>query len=50
MWKSALGVVDPTLTHQVANGKMFKITLKRIELFDQILFEVEDGKEPVLEL
>ncbi|MDP2692135.1 MAG: pyridoxamine 5'-phosphate oxidase family protein [bacterium] len=50
LWKSALGVVDPTLTHKVATGKMFKIIPKRIKLFDQELFDVEDGKEPVLEL
>ena len=50
LWKSALGVVDPSLTHKVAIGKMFKITPKRIKLFDQKLFEVEDGMEPVLEL
>lgn len=50
LWKSALGVVDPSLTLKVATGKMFKITPKRIKLFDQELFEVEDGREPVLEL
>ncbi|MDA1316776.1 MAG: pyridoxamine 5'-phosphate oxidase family protein [bacterium] len=50
LWKSALGVIDPTLTHKVATGKMFKITPKRIKLFDQNLFDVEDGKEPVLEM
>ncbi len=50
LWKSALGVVDPSLTHKVAIGKMFKITPKKIKLFDQKLFEVEDGKEPVLEM
>ncbi|PIZ66332.1 hypothetical protein CO051_05340 [Candidatus Roizmanbacteria bacterium CG_4_9_14_0_2_um_filter_39_13] len=49
-WKSALGVVDPTLTHKVATGKMFKIMPKKIKLFDQELFKVEDGMEPVLEL
>jgi len=43
-------VVDPTLTHKVATGKMFKIMPKKIKLFDQELFKVEDGMEPVLEL
>lgn len=50
LWKSNLGVVNPELTHKVVVGKMFKITPKRIKLFDQELFKVEDGKEPILEI
>ncbi len=50
LWKTNLRVVDPTLTHKVVVGSMFKIIPKRIKLFDQRLFKVEDGKEPVLEL
>lgn len=50
LWKLNLGVVDPELTHKVAVGKMFKITPKRIKLFDQELFGVDDGKEPILEI
>lgn len=50
LWKTNLGVVDPTLTYKVVVGSMFKIIPKRIKLFDQKLFKVDDGKEPVLEL
>jgi uncharacterized protein YhbP (UPF0306 family) len=50
IWKSDLGVVNPKLTYKAITGKMFKITPKRIKLFDQELFKVADGKEPVLEL
>jgi len=50
IWKTDLGVVDPTLTYKMAKGSMFKITPKRIKLFDQKLFKVPDGKEPILEL
>lgn len=49
LWKSNLGVVDPALTYRVVKGSMFKITPKRIKLFDQKLFKVDDGKEPILE-
>lgn len=50
MWKSNLGVVDPSLTHKVVIGSMFMVTPNRIKLFDQELFDVEDGQEPVLDL
>ena len=50
LWKSNLGVINPKMTYQVVKGKMFRIVPKRIKLFDQELFHVEDGKEPVLEL
>lgn len=50
MWKSNLGVVDPKLTAKVVTGSMFKVTPKRIKLFDQNLFQVDDGQEPVLEM
>lgn len=50
LWKTSLGVVDPTLTYKAVIGSMFKITPKRIKLFDQELFKVEDGQEPVLVL
>ena len=49
LWKTNLGVVDPGLTYKAVIGSMFRITPKRIKLFDQELFKVEDGKEPVLE-
>lgn len=50
LWETNLGVVNPPLTYKKATGKMFKIVPKRIKLFDQDLFKVEDGKEPILEL
>lgn len=50
LWKTNLKVINPKLTYKVVTGRMFKITPKRIKLFDQELFKVEDGKEPVLEL
>lgn len=50
LWKTNLGVVNPKLTIKAVKGSMFKITPKRVKLFDQNLFKVEDGKEPVLEL
>lgn len=50
LWKTNLRVVDPKLTYKVVIGNMFKVTPERIKLFDQQLFKVEDGKEPVLEL
>lgn len=50
LWKTNLGVVDPKLTAKVVTGSLFKVTPKRIKLFDQQLFQVDDGQEPVLEL
>ena len=50
LWKDGLRVVNPKLTYQAVKESMFKITPKRIKLFDQELFKVDDGKEPVLEL
>ncbi len=50
LWKSNLGVVDPKLTYKAVMKSMYKITPKRIKLFDQELFKVKDGEEPVLEL
>jgi uncharacterized protein YhbP (UPF0306 family) len=50
LWKTNLSVINPALTAKAVNGKMFKVVPKRIKLFDQTLFKVEDGSEPVLEL
>lgn len=55
IWKQSLGVKDPELTYEnmikkVIHGRMYKITPKKIKLFDQKLFPVEDGEEPVLNL
>jgi uncharacterized protein YhbP (UPF0306 family) len=55
MWKDALHVTDPKLTYEnmvkkIITGRMYKVTPKKIKFFNQELFKVEDGKEPVLEL
>lgn len=50
LWKTNLGVVDPSLTYKAAVGSMFKIIPKKIKLFDQELFKIKDGEEPVLNL
>ena len=53
LWKDNLGVKDDKLTHEnmimrVVSGRMYKITPKKIKFFNQELFEVEDGEEPIL--
>jgi len=55
LWKSSLRVSDPELTYEnmvqkIIKGRMYLVKPLRIKLFDQKLFPVEDGKEPVLEL
>ncbi|MEW5805704.1 MAG: pyridoxamine 5'-phosphate oxidase family protein [Patescibacteria group bacterium] len=55
LWKEFLSVDDPELSYENLRkgltGKIYKITPKRIKLFDQELFkDVDDGEEPVLEL
>jgi uncharacterized protein YhbP (UPF0306 family) len=55
MSKEALGIINSEISYKnilqkVIKGRMYKIVPKRIKLFDQELFDVEDGKEPVLEL
>lgn len=55
LWKHALQVTDPELTYQnmlkkIVKGRMYKITPKIIKFFNQKLFKVEDGQEPILEM
>ena len=55
LWKDFLSVNNPKLTYENMKkgltGKIYKITPKRIKLFDQELFkDADDGEEPVLEL
>ncbi len=55
MWKRAIGVKDPQLSYEnmmgkVIKSKIYKVTPKKIKFFNQELFEVEAGMEPVLEL
>lgn len=54
-WKETVGVKDKELTYEnmlkkVIKGRMYKIAPKKIKYFNQELFPVSDGKEPVLEL
>ena len=54
-WKTALKTNDPIFTYEnmikkVLKGRMFQITPKKIKFFNQELFDIEDGKEPILEL
>lgn len=53
IWKKSQKITDPELSYenmtaQVVTGRMYKITPKRIKLFDQALFDADDGQEPVL--
>jgi len=54
-WKDVLAVKDPDLTYEnmvkkAVKGRMYKIVPKRIKLFHEGLFDVDDGEEPVLDL
>jgi len=55
MWKNNLGISDSEISYEnmikkIFKGRMYRIIPKRIKLFDQELFDVEDGEEPILEL
>ena len=55
LWKDFLKVEDGGLTYEnmikkVVSGRMYKIIPKKIKFFNQELFDVEDGEEPILEL
>lgn len=55
LWKKSLGSLNHKLSYEnmakkIIKGRMYMIIPKRIKLFDQELFQVEDGQEPVLEL
>lgn len=55
LWKDMLKISNKELSYEnmlkkVIKGKIYKITPKRIKLFDQERFPVEDGQEPTLEL
>ena len=46
---------DPELSYEnmiakVVKGRMFRITPRKIKFFNQELFPVDDGQEPVLSL
>lgn len=54
-WKKYLGVNDPKFSFEnieknVISSRLYEVRPKRIKYFNQELFRVEDGKEPVIEL
>lgn len=55
LWKQHLKVENKDLSYEnmakkVITSKMYKITPKKIKFFNQELFDVPDGEEPILEL
>jgi len=53
IWKKSIGYKGAEISYEnmmkkVIKGRMYKITPKKIKFFNQELFKVEDGKEPVL--
>lgn len=55
LWKDFLNVQRPDISLEnmkkgLYKGRMYKLTPKKIKLFDQEKFKVPDGKEPILEL
>lgn len=55
LWKRKLKVSDPELSYEnmakkAIQSKMYKITPQKIKFFNQELFDVPDGEEPILEL
>src|SRR3989339_325845 len=55
LWKYFLNIQRPDISFEnmkkgLYKGRMYKITPKKIKLFDQEKFKVPDGEEPILEL
>lgn len=55
LWKKSIGYKGKEISFEnmmkkIIKGRMYKITPKKIKFFNQELFKVEDGKEPILEL
>jgi uncharacterized protein YhbP (UPF0306 family) len=55
LWKDFLNVQRPDISLKnmkkgLYSGRMYKLTPKKIKLFDQDKFNVPDGHEPILEL
>ncbi len=55
LWKDFLNVQRPDISFEnmkkgLYKGRMYKLTPKKIKLFDQDKFKVPDGEEPILEL
>ncbi|MCL4364566.1 pyridoxamine 5'-phosphate oxidase family protein [Patescibacteria group bacterium] len=55
LWKDFLNVQRPDISFEnmkkgLYKGRIYKLTPKKIKLFDQDKFKVPDGEEPILEL
>lgn len=55
LWKDALSVKNPEQTFEnmikkPTEGTMYQLTPKKIKFFNQELFKMKDGKEPILEM
>lgn len=55
LWKDFLNIQRPDISFEnmkkgLYKGRMYKLTPKKIKLFDQEKFKVPDGEEPILEL
>ncbi len=54
LWKEFLNVQRPEISFEnmkkgLYKGRLYKLTPKKIKLFDQEKFKVPDGEEPILE-
>lgn len=49
-WVRNIGIPDASLPLAAVEGRMYKVSPAKIKHFNQALFDVEDGQEPVLEL
>ena len=50
LWRENMNMTTEQPNYESVKGRMYKITPKKVKYFNQALFEVEDGKEPILEL
>lgn len=55
LWKDFLNIKRPDISFEnmkkgLYKGRMYRLTPKKIKLFDQEKFKVPDGEEPILEL
>jgi uncharacterized protein YhbP (UPF0306 family) len=50
LWKKNVGIKTEKPDFISVKGRMWKITPKKIKYFNQALFKVDDGHEPILNL
>lgn len=55
LWKKSLGYIGSEISYEnminkVIKGRMYQVQPRKIKFFNQELFDVEDGKEPILEI